>query len=235
MAIQWSKQTFRKWYSFPHPFASTVTTYSRVGWRYFRGPNPEWGYANTQAAQWPDHPINEYRHRVERLVAQFPIQPNSRIITLGCGNGFLPEVFIWWKQQQGLSLVEAQSQVAGVENSQWIQGQMMAEAHPVMTSPSMRCVNRSLLDGAGTPAMRNQLRNLCAGSEFFDFVVTESVIEPASFISPYSPGCRQDVFSETPIHPLGCLCVRIGAKGRLLAPGVISTSHLAHVWIDIHS
>src|SRR5215216_894691 len=31
----------------------------------------------------------------------------------------------------------------------------------------------------------------------------------------YSPNCRQGVFSETPIHPLGCLCVRTGAKGRL--------------------
>ena len=98
---------------------------------------------------------------------------------------------------------------------------MMAEAHPVMTSPSMRCVNRSLLDGAGTPAMRNQLRNLCAGSEFFDCVVTESVIEPASFLSPYSPGCRQDVFPETPIAPVQSPKhprTRTGAIAAIAAP-----------------
>src|SRR5215218_10100720 len=28
----------------------------------------------------------------------------------------------------------------------------------------------------------------------------------------YSPSCRQGEDSETPIHPLGCLCVRTGAK-----------------------
>src|SRR5215208_4634791 len=43
----------------------------------------------------------------------------------------------------------------------------------------------------------------------------------------YSPNCRQGVFSETPIHPLGCLCVRTGAMGRFLARGQILSSHLA--------
>src|SRR5215217_6106309 len=43
----------------------------------------------------------------------------------------------------------------------------------------------------------------------------------------YTPSCRQGVFSETPIHPFGCLCFRTGAKGRFLARKEISTSHPA--------
>jgi hypothetical protein len=43
----------------------------------------------------------------------------------------------------------------------------------------------------------------------------------------YSPNCRQGVFPETPIHPLGCLCVRTGAEGRLARRRHHSTRHLA--------
>ncbi len=43
----------------------------------------------------------------------------------------------------------------------------------------------------------------------------------------YSPNSRQGSFSETPIHSLGCLCVRIGAKGGFLVWVEISTRDLA--------
>jgi hypothetical protein len=43
----------------------------------------------------------------------------------------------------------------------------------------------------------------------------------------YSPNFRQGLFSETPIHPLGCLCVRTGAKGRFSRRRDVSSRHLA--------
>ncbi len=43
----------------------------------------------------------------------------------------------------------------------------------------------------------------------------------------YSLDCLEGVFSETHIQPLGCLCVRTGAKGRFLARGEILTKQLA--------
>lgn len=172
MAVAWDEAQFRRWYSLPNG-AGAMTTYSRVGWRYYRGPSPEWAYGSTVAAQFPDHPLNEYRHRVGRIVAQFPILPTSRILVLGCGSGFLPEAFIWWQTQQGQTEASAQGRICGVDNSQFIQGNLVSEAHPLMSG---RVVNQSLLDGTGVAKMRNALRNL-TGSEFFDFVVTESVIE----------------------------------------------------------
>lgn len=175
MAIVWNETMFRKWYALPNqPYGQggAYTTYSRIGFRYFRGPELEWlaeGFP-----EFPDHPMNEYRWRVERLVALLGIQPSHRIIVLGCGLGFLPETFIWWKMRNGIAQATAQSQVVGVDNSQFIQGNVAAEAHALMQG---RIVNRSLLDGTTTAGMRNALRTLAGGSEFFDWVITESVIE----------------------------------------------------------
>jgi len=153
------------------------TTYSRAGWHSFAWPEPQWNYAlNSNNSYFPDHPMNYFRFRVEKLVAAFSIQPSSRIIVLGCGGGFLPETFIWWKMQQGIAQATAQSQVAGVDNSTFIQANVLTESHPLMLNPT-RILNRSLLDGTGLNAMRNALRNIAGGSEFFDYVITESVIE----------------------------------------------------------
>lgn len=176
MALVWDEAMFRKYYILGAPNGQ-YTTYSRIGWRYYRGPESVWGYPEDPLTlRHPDHPMNEYRWRVERLTLQFPIQPSSRILVLGCGSGFLPEVFIWWKMQNGIAQATAQSQVAGIDNSTYIQQNITAEAHPLMLSPT-RVVGRSLLDGTGVVQMRNALRNLAGGSEFFDFVITESVIE----------------------------------------------------------
>src|SRR5215216_2988066 len=43
----------------------------------------------------------------------------------------------------------------------------------------------------------------------------------------YSPNCRQGVFSEAPIHPLGYLCVRTRAKGSFCNRLQNSSIHLA--------
>src|SRR5215203_3621511 len=42
----------------------------------------------------------------------------------------------------------------------------------------------------------------------------------------YSPNCRQGGFSETAIHPLGCLCVTTGGEGRIVLRRTISSRHL---------
>ncbi len=57
------------------------------------------------------------------------------------------------------------------------------------------------------------------------FLGEHRVLQPSC--APYSPNFRQDVFPETHIHPLGCLCIRTGAMGRILARGEILTRHLA--------
>ena len=44
---------------------------------------------------------------------------------------------------------------------------------------------------------------------------------------PYSPSCRQGGFPETPIRPLGSLCVRTAAKGSFYRRREISSRHLA--------
>jgi hypothetical protein len=50
----------------------------------------------------------------------------------------------------------------------------------------------------------------------------------------YSPNFRQDVFSETPIHRLGCLCVRTGGEGSFPDVGRFRSGILLHVWMNIH-
>jgi hypothetical protein len=154
-------------------------TYGRVAWRFYRGPNPWWGYMlNTQRGQFPDHPLNEYRHRVERLLANFPITPTSRILVLGCGIGLLPETLIWWKQQSGRTLAQAQAEVAGLDNSSWIQGNLTAEAHSSMfTGTTPKVGNRDYRLGASNAQVRGTLRQIWGGSEFGDFVIVESVDE----------------------------------------------------------
>src|SRR5215216_6565414 len=61
-----------------------------------------------------------------------------------------------------------------------------------------------------------------AGKEF-----TSATCQRHPILLVYSPSCRQGLFSETPIHPLGCLYVRTGAMGRFLSRGEISTRYLA--------
>lgn len=161
----------------PVPDRDTLVTYGRVAWRYYRGPNPEWGYTeNTQQVQYPDHPINEYRHRVERLVAQFPILPTSRILVAGAGIGLLPETFIWWLMQNGRTQAQAQAQVAGLDTSTWIQSSLGAEAHPLMSG---KVVNRSMLvsTAAQSNPQRNALNAAWGGSFTGDFMIIESVDE----------------------------------------------------------
>lgn len=168
---------FQKWYSLPNA-QGQMTTYSRIGWRYYRGPSPNWGYGETRNEQYPDLPLNEFRWRVERLTAQLPITPTSRILVLACGVGFLPEAFIWWQMSQGETEAAAKPRVAGVDNSAYIQSVIPTTADPLMmigTTPKI--VNRSFQLGTANNQMRNSLRSAAGNSEFFDFVILESVDE----------------------------------------------------------
>lgn len=180
MAIAWTEAMFRKWYGLPNqPYGEggVITTYSRIGFRYLSGPKLAWNYVYNPAnlsTYFPDHPLNEYRWRLERLLGGFLIAPSDRILVLGCGSGFLAETFIWWKMQNGIAQTTAQAQVAGVDNSQFIQGNIASEAHPLMQG---KVVNRDLLLGSGNAQMRGALRTAAGNSEFFDWVITESVVE----------------------------------------------------------
>lgn len=181
MAIVWSDTMFQKWYQLPNA-QGNPTTYSRVGFRYYRGPDFIWGYGtetspspgNFDQVQYPFYPMNEFRYRTERLVANLGITPGQRILVLGCGFGFLPETFIWWKQQNGLTLAQAQAQIAGIDNSTFISAGLAGAVH---SSMSGKVITRSLLEGSANTQMRNQIRQSAGGSEFFDWVITESVIE----------------------------------------------------------
>lgn len=179
--INWTEPMFRKWYSMPNnpQGQPPMTTYSRVGMRYWRGPKPEWGYAPGDTTQYPDHPQNELRHRVERLVAQFPITSTSRILILGAGYGFLCEVFIWWKMQNGVPQATAQGQVAGLDTSAFIQANLNTETHPLMSG---KIVNRSMqvATTSQTNPQRNALNSAWGGSFTGDFVIAESVDESYS-------------------------------------------------------
>lgn len=195
MSIIWNEAMYRKWYRLPNQ-QGQMTTYSRVGWRYFRGPDREWGYPVTPGwkpelgrdpLQHPDHPLNEYRHRVERVRAQFPIADDSRVLVLGCGSGFLPETFIWNGIQVG--------RVCGADPSSYIQANIVEEAHALMQG---KVINRSMQLGATNPQMRGSLRaaapdvaNFGTTAEFFDFVITESVLES------YTAAERTPAFYDT--------------------------------------
>lgn len=165
---------FRKWYGMPNgpQGGNAITTYSRIGYRYWRGREYQWYLEG--AEEYPDHPMNEMRWRVERFAAGLGIAPAHRVLVLGCGSGFLPETFIWWKMRNGIAQATAQGQVAGVDNSQFIQANLASEAHPLMQG---KILNRTLFDGTTVAGMRNGLRQAAGGSEFFDWVITESVIE----------------------------------------------------------
>lgn len=161
---------FGKYYKLPNSdVGGQMTTYSRVGWRYYRG-----NWWNDEPERFPDYPLNEYRWRVEKLTSQFGIQPTERILVLGCGLGFLPETFQWWGTPQG--------RICGADNSAFIQGNVVAEAHPNMQG---KIVNRSMTLGAANAQMRGSLRAAApdasgtAGwtAEFFHWVITESVLE----------------------------------------------------------
>lgn len=190
MSITWTETVFRKYYSMPGDANGSVfTTYSRVGWRYWRGPEFGWGYPETPStSRFPDHPLNEYRWRVERLRLNFPqITDTSRVLVLGCGYGFLPETFQWSGIPQG--------RVCGADNSAFIQGNLASEAHPNMQG---KVVNRSMTLGASNAQMRGSLRTAApdvtgfgATAEFFDFVITESVLES------FTPAERTAAFYTT--------------------------------------
>jgi len=98
-------------------------------------------------------------------------------------------------------------------------GSVRAGDHP-STSP----VNflRPFFTGGGPAGVRANARGGSNPS-------ASACVYPQPKLSPglYSPGCRQGGFPETSIQPIGCLCVRTGAKGRLARRRHNSTRHLA--------
>lgn len=232
MAVVWDEAQFMAWYWTP---GRNTTTYTRADQQHYRGPKAGWGYAST--TQYPYHPLNEYRHRVERLVAQFPILPTSRIIVLGGGFGFLSEAFVWWQRSQGQTEADAQRRICGMDNSQFIQGKLATEAHALMQG---RMVNQSLLDGTGVGKVRNALRNL-TGSEFFDFVITESVCESFTAIerTDFLDKCETYRASTTPLtNIIHIACDGWDASGVGGSPAMTleewAATRPAHSWASYH-
>jgi hypothetical protein len=187
MALTWNQAMFEKYYKWPvfryNPASGGIeitgqaVTFGRVGARTQAPPEPPWGYsAASHNTYYPDHPLNYWRFRTERLVTEFGIAPASRVLVAGAAFGFLPESIIWWMMQNGRTQAQAQAQVAGLDNSSFIQSGLNAEANPVMSS---KVVNRDMRVSVATQSnpQRNALQNAWGGQSTGDFVIVESVDE----------------------------------------------------------
>lgn len=124
-----------------------------------------------------------YEYRVFRLRVRWNFKRTDRILVLGCGFGFLIDVF----RKEGFP------NVFGLENSPWIWDNMKREKDPATVIVRADIRQRSL------GPLHRQLRKFTGGC-YFDWVLTEGVLE--SYEDEELPLLldRSEVFLN-PVHP----------------------------------